>query len=308
MSPKIQKQAEDVLKKHAKSFRWASLFLGRKERADAAIAYAFCRHVDDAVDEASDPQEAKKELDRILAMLTGKLAPSPLLQAFLEVSERTGFGLEPALDLLLGVRSDLDTVRVKDSEELSLYCYRVAGTVGLMMCGILGVTDPRAKQHAVDLGVAMQLTNICRDVLEDAERGRVYLPQSQLLRRGIGHQVLLDSLFGENSAEKDQSRRAVSEVVFDLLVLADAKYLSARSGFPYLPARARLSIMIASDLYRHIGVLLRTERNCDPCLGRVSVNLTRKVGLTAKALFDWTFLSSREFSPVNSTHPPIGAS
>jgi phytoene synthase len=308
MSAEIQEEAKDVLKKHAKSFRWASVFLAPRQRTDAAIAYAFCRYVDDVVDEATSPQDAEKELDRVLLMLTGKVTPSPLLEAFLEVSERTGFGVEPALDLLLGVRSDLHAVRIKDSEELSLYCYRVAGTVGLMMCGILGVKDPRAKQHAIDLGVAMQLTNICRDVLEDAERGRVYLPASQLARRGISQEELKSALLAPGGANKDLARRAAGEVIFDLLVRADAKYLSARSGFPYLPGRARLSIMIASELYRHIGVRLRTHHNCDPCAGRVSVTPAQKASLTTKVVLDWLVLSSKELSRVESPQPPIGAS
>jgi phytoene synthase len=295
MTRSVSQKAEEVLQHHAKSFRWASYFLSDAKRRDAAVAYAFCRLVDDIVDEATDEDEARRGLDEVESMLRATVEPSPLVAAFVEVADRTGFGLLPAFDLILGMRSDLGPVRLKTSEELSLYCYRVAGTVGLMMCGILGVGSERARSYAVDLGVAMQLTNISRDVLEDAGRNRVYLPAKLLERHGITQDRFLASLEG-NSVEREHSRRAVSAAVFDLLVRADTKYESGAEGYQFLPPRARLSIMVAADLYQQIGILLREEFNCDPLVGRVRVAPSRKVLLTARALAKWSLLSARSLA------------
>src|SRR5690606_23084968 len=135
---------------------------------------------DDTVDEADDENEARQRLVLIEEMLGGTRAPSPIVAAYIALMEAADIGLAPARDLIAGARSDLQAVRMRTDEEFLQYCYRVAGTVGLMMCGVLGVRDVGARRHAIDLGIAMQMTNICRDVLEDAKRDRVYLPEGRL--------------------------------------------------------------------------------------------------------------------------------
>lgn len=291
-SESVREGAARVLEKHAKSFRWAAAFLAPQARSDAAVVYAFCRYIDDVVDEADDVADARLALDETVAMLEGATEPSPLVEEFLHVSRRTGFGIEPALDLIKGVRSDLGVVRVADDQELSVYCYRVAGTVGLMMCRVLGVKSQRAERYAIDLGVGMQLTNICRDVLEDAQIGRIYLPLTRLDAVGLTPEALVShaTLPGEHGA---LTRTRVAAVVRDLLTTADAKYLSARSGYEYLPPRARLSIMVAAELYQHIGHVLRDVHGCDPLGGRVSVSPAQKARLTARVIVTWALDCSK---------------
>lgn len=299
----IEEFAVEVLKKHAKSFRAASLFLSSRMRRDAAIAYAFCRYVDDLVDETEDRDSAHQALDELTRMLRGEVGPSPLVSAYLELARRRDFGLAPAEELIKGVRSDLSEVRVRDDEELFLYCYRVAGTVGLMMCGILGVRDPRAKRYAVDLGIGMQLSNICRDVLEDARRGRVYLPESRLAQAGLSQEELL-SLVNAGKRPGEEVRERVALVVKGLLLEAENSYESARSGYDYIPAKPRLAIMIAADLYRQIGVVLRERRGSDPLLGRVSVGAGEKVQLCVRATAGWL----RGLIPASFTLPRFSPS
>lgn len=240
----VVRSSEAVLRKHARSFRWAAPFLARSEREDAAVTYAFCREVDDLADEARDADEARRALTDVLEELAGERAPRVLVAAYLEVAARRGIDPTAAGDLVVGVRGDCDEVRVADDAELSRYCYRVAGTVGLMMAGILNARDPRAREHAMHLGMGMQLSNICRDVLEDARLGRVYLPADRLLARGVTTSSLLSL---------DFDRTAVFAVVSDLLAMAEAYYASAEQGMRYLPPRARLAVYVAARLYRAIG-------------------------------------------------------
>lgn len=296
----LARESQIVLSTHAKTFRWAQLFLNRQQREDSAIAYAFCRLVDDTVDEARSPEEAARELNRLEAELLLESPPRPLLHAYQELAERCEFGLTPARDLIAGARSDLGLVRVRSDAELQTYCYRVAGTVGLMMSGILGVRDPTALKHAIDLGIAMQLTNICRDVREDAGRGRVYLPLDRLTARGLSAE---DLLHGSDLDRPCARRDALSQVTRELLSIADVTYEAAERGFHYLPLRARLAICVASRLYAGIGRRLRRTRKSDPWRGRVRVPLAEKLLLTLSALHLWFQVSWRKPSP--SSAPPL---
>jgi phytoene synthase len=278
---------------HAKSFRWAAAFLSDSQQRDVAVAYSFCRAVDDAVDEAENPTQAVTALGLQQDMLTGQLPADAITRAYQELAQRCEFGLEPATGLLKGARSDLGRVLFEDDTELLTYCFRVAGTVGIMMCGILGVVDPDAKRHAIDLGIAMQLTNICRDVLEDAVRGRVYLPKKRLQAAGVRQEDLIqfaELLAPKRTIDDDRTRalrQKVAIVVRDLLRLADERYESARLGYPALPVRPRLSIMVAAELYQSIGHRLRDEQKADPLRGRVIVSRLRKVLVTLGASLRW---------------------
>ena len=168
----------------ARSFRWASAFLSPMQRQRVAALYAFCRAVDDLADADWATPEAQRDLDRLQAALEAEPEGSSLWPAeylwFRELCLECGISFSIVRELLVGMRSDLDVVRVRSDRELVRYCYRAAGTVGLMMCAVLDVRDQRALRHAIDLGIGMQLTNIARDVLEDAETCRVYLPADRL--------------------------------------------------------------------------------------------------------------------------------
>ncbi len=283
-----------VLAAGSKTFRFASFFLAPDRRADAALLYRFCRHVDDVADESEDAEAARAGLARLTDELTGRVPARPLIAETLTLFRRRDIDVRYALELIVGVASDLETVRVRDDAELVRYAYRVAGTVGLMMCGVLGVKDPEALAHAVDLGVGMQITNICRDVAEDARLGRVYLPATRLRATGI-------------SATPDgvaTSREGVQVVVLDLLSLADRYYTSGEEGLRFIPTRARLAILVAARLYRAIGVVLR-RRHGDALAGRTVVPFAGKVLFSMLALLSFPGLSRRRLSHRPALHQAI---
>ncbi|CAN5720437.1 phytoene/squalene synthase family protein [soil metagenome] len=258
----------------ARTFYWASLLLPRDARNDAAIVYALCREVDDTADESHDPIAAACALDCLAAEVQGVSPARPLVAAFRSTAQRLDLPLSSALELIEGVRSDLGPVRIADDAELLRYCYRVAATVGLMMCAVLKVRSRDALPYAVDLGVAMQLTNIVRDVAEDALLGRVYLPAHRLQRAGVDPDALV-----RGTAEA----RAVAAVVAELLALADTFYRSADGGMRDIPWRARQAILVASRVYRAIGLRLRRQA-CDALAGRTVVPWPGKLLWGSQAL------------------------
>jgi len=269
-----------VLSKHARSFRLASLFLPRACADEAAITYAFCRLADDLADEAPSQAQAVADLGALKAELEGDAPARPIVAAYLEVARHREIPTAAATELLLGLESDLGTVRLQDDRDLIRYSYRVAGTVGLMMSGVLGVRDAAARAPAVDLGVAMQLTNICRDVLEDAGRGRVYVPASRLTAVGLSTDALLDPEFPRNRT----GRAALATVVDDLLEMAEEAYIRAFHGMHYIPARPRTAILVASRLYRDIGLRLRSVHGSDPMHGRTIVPGAQRLVGVARGL------------------------
>ena len=270
---------ESVLRAGSKSFSFAARFLPKRDRADAAVVYAFCRLTDDAADEAPDTDAGREAVSRLSEELHGRRPPGPVVDAFLEVAARRRIDLRHADELLAGVRSDLGEVRLADDAALVRYGYQVAGTVGLLMCPIIGVGRAEAYPFAVDLGVAMQLTNICRDVLEDARRGRVYLPRTRLERAGLTPEHLLDERIRQDPAR----RRAVAQVVSGVVRLADRYYGSGDLGMRYIPIRPRVAILVASRVYRAIGHKL-SARGCDVLAGRTVISKGEKIGWAIRAL------------------------
>ena len=268
LNKQVVSDAQLVFAHHAKSFKLASLFLPKDRANDAAVIYQFCRLVDDAVDEAESKQQAKENIDTIEMQLKGQMPPSLEVESFLAVCSRLNIPLDTATALMEGVYSDLGEVEIQSDHELAIYSYRVAGVVGRMMCGVLGVTSEDAYPHAVDLGIAMQITNICRDVLEDSERGRIYIPKNQLREQEISAQDVL-------SLSVDTKR--LSLVIKQMLSLAEVCYTRARAGMHYIPFRTRLAILIASRVYRAIGVKLQTQHNSNPLHGRTVVSKLGKL-------------------------------
>ncbi len=317
---RLRADSAAVLASHARSFQLAARFLPPATRADAAVVYAFCRAADDAVDEAPDAAAARHALTTIQreveAVATGGPHPvSPLTREAARCIAPLGFGVDPMRELLNGMESDLGDVIFADDEQLLIYCYRAAATVGLMMCGVLGIRDPAALAFAIDLGIAMQLTNICRDVLEDAARGRVYLPDARLRSAGLAtggaglrDAILLASRRAISSnvssspasaaiAEAETTlaslatlratsllRHPVARVVKDLVALSERYYASARHGMRYIPFRSRAAILVAASVYRGINGKL-AARNFDPLDGRVFTTGFDKARLTLNALF-----------------------
>ncbi len=284
----------DVLKRRARTFRLAAVVLGTRCRDDAAVLYAFCRAADDAVDEGLSPPQAHAALDALERGLVDGAGPA-VARAVADLHATRGLPLEAARDLIAGMRRDVGTVRIADDAALLGYAYLVAGTVGVMMCPLLGVTDARASRHAADLGMAMQITNICRDVAEDAERGRVYLPASRLVIAGITAEQILDG---------SAPRAALRQVIAGLLERGDALYRSADEGLRFLPPRARLAVLLASRLYRGIGMEL-LRRGADPFLGRAVVPLRYKAWWLVVAFVAWVRIGlglglARTFHPAEA--------
>ena len=267
--------AQQVLATHGRSFRWAQVFLPRRVAADAATVYAFCREVDDLADESPDPIVARAALGRLRAEVAGQAEPGPLVAALHDVLARSGGAVDPALALLRAVEGDLDPVSVPDDAALIAYAWGVAGTVGLLMGPILGAGSRDAAAAAEALGIAMQITNICRDVREDAEGGRIYLPAARLRAAGlpaVNPRVLLAHPAG------------VAQVVGELLELADEWYARGRAGYHRLPWATRFAVVVAGALYRQIGVRLRREHGCNPLFGRTVVPLHERLGTVLLAV------------------------
>ena len=266
---------------HSKSFALASRLLPRRVRNDAVVLYAWCRYADDAVDEAPSLQTAKFALARLecelASIYAGELQSEPLLDALQELVQRRKIPRLYPQELLAGMRMDVEGTRYADAATLRLYCWRVAGVVGLMMCHVMGVTDEQALRQASDLGLAMQLTNICRDVAEDWQRGRLYLPADLLARHGLGHWP--QALGGELLQRRHNE---IAPVVQELLAEADGLYASGDSGLGALPWRCGLAIAVASAVYRDIGRAL-ADQQFNPLSGRAHTTLRRKLFLVARA-------------------------
>ena len=269
--------ATKILAHNGKSFKFASAFLSHNHAKKCARLYAFCRRLDDIADDCeTGPDHARQTLKNIDRQLLNQAEPDVWVKDFLNLAHDNSIDISVARDLLAGVLSDLDQVRLVTEAELIRYCYAVAGTVGLMMCDVFGVKNPVARPFAIDLGIAMQMTNIARDIQEDAGNDRRYLPGQWMSNTSP------NEICNPSAKTKAQLQNAVER----LLDLADTYYESALHGFVYLPSRSRLSILVASTVYREIGVKLR-KQGCKTWEGRVTVGKGRKLALACKALWDF---------------------
>ncbi|HEU5057056.1 MAG TPA: phytoene/squalene synthase family protein [Kofleriaceae bacterium] len=273
-------EARRVLAAKSKSFALAGRMLGGEVRDRAAVVYAFCRRADDAIDLAPAGRHAEA-IERLRGELEAVYAGRPtgdaVLDAFGEVARACRIPREYPAELIAGLAMDAAGTRYGSLAELGQYCYRVAGTVGLMMCHVLGLRHDRALPRAVHLGVAMQLTNICRDVGEDWELGRLYLPADMLAQEGAPE--LASALGGPFPAA---ARRPVARVVRRLLAEAERFYASADRGIFDLPPRAAFAVRIARLVYAAIGTEL-AGRGHDPLAGRAVVPAGKKLALVALA-------------------------
>jgi phytoene synthase len=288
--------ANASLTRHGRSFFWARRLLSEQHAARATLLYGFCRHVDDLADEnlTPTPREALAELSTALARGQSQ---DPLTLSMIRLMRECRIDPAIPLQLIHGVSGDLDLVRIADEAELLRYCYCVAGTVGLMMSAVLDTLDPEALPHAIDLGVAMQLTNICRDVATDARAGRRYLPAS--LVGPLEPEALL--------LPGPELRPTLQATITGLLDMADRYYQSGEAGLAYLPSRSRPGILVAARIYREIGNELR-RRSGDYWSERAHVSTPRKVAITAGALTHLS-LQSRFQRPLHphdaALHRPL---
>jgi phytoene synthase len=233
---------------HAKSFYFCAHFLPREKRRAIYVVYALCRHVDDEVDAVGirDGRDAQAAIERwraeLDAVYTEGRAESPVLVAWRDMLRRFRIRQELPLELMRGVLMDTQIKRYETWEELRVYCYRVASVVGLMSSEIFGYEEPRTLHYAEQLGLAMQLTNILRDVGEDARMGRIYLPQDELRRFGY--------------SEADLLRGKLTGSFFELMNFeierARALYREAEQGIPLLEPDTRFTVLLAARLYARI--------------------------------------------------------
>ncbi|MEM8964266.1 MAG: phytoene desaturase family protein, partial [Acidobacteriota bacterium] len=241
--------AASVMTRYGTTFSWAASLLDKGLHRDLSILYAFCRYVDNLVDERPDDPEVPEILAQIRHDLERGQSAIPPVALFLDLARQHQLPIVCALDLVNGVASDLGEVRFAETNKLIRYCYRVASTVGVMICGVLGVDEPEALPFAADLGIAMQLTNIARDIQEDFDNGRIYLPAS-IIDPALVTRVLTDRA-------DPHEHEALQAAVVELLDLAERYYRSADKGMRFLPRRARWAILTASRSYEAIGDLIR---------------------------------------------------
>lgn len=277
--PASTELARQVIAQHSKSFALASTLLPPHVRDDAAVLYAWCRRTDDAVDAAAidNPARVLRELAEELSTAYAGSARDPLVAAFGALARARGIPRLYPRQLLAGMAMDLADTRYATTDELIAYAYRVAGVVGLMMTHVLGIDDDAAVVPAAHLGIAMQLTNICRDVAEDWQRGRLYIPDEILDRHGA--RGLARQLGGSLTTRHVP---ALAGAVHDLLALADRYYRSADRGMIALPWRAALAIRSARDVYAAIGGRIARVDH-DVTAGRATVPRSAKLARVAFA-------------------------
>ncbi|MCX5746523.1 MAG: phytoene/squalene synthase family protein [Proteobacteria bacterium] len=280
----------DSIAKNSKSFALASRLLAPPLADRAAVIYAWCRRADDAVDAPGEDGRVGEDVHAAVARLEGELdaiyaddgsspPADPILVAFAAVVHERGIPKVYPRELVAGMAMDAIGTSYVTLDELIVYGYRVASTVGLMMCHVFGVRDDAALTNAAHLGIAMQLTNICRDVVEDWARGRLYLPDDLLAACGApGLRARLGAPVG------DLPREPIAHAIAELLATADRYYASGNAGIPALPWRAGIAVRAASSIYARIGGELR-DRDHDALAGRAFVPGWRKSLHAAAAVF-----------------------
>lgn len=278
-----------MIRQGSRSFFAASLLLPSEVRAPAYSLYAFCRFADDAVDGADAEDDAPAGLaDRLARAYEGRPAPSPPDRAFADMVVKYGVPRELPEALLEGLLWDAEGRRYDDLSGLYAYSARVAGTVGAMMTLLMGVRDPHVLARACDLGIAMQLTNICRDVGEDAGMGRIYLPLAWVREAGIDPDAWL---------ERPVFDARLAAVVRRLLAAADELYRRAVAGIAALPRTCRPGILAARTLYAEIG--REVERlGLDSVSRRAVVPPRRKLWLLTQAFAAAPFAAAGRGMPA----------
>jgi len=260
---------QSLISKHAKSFSWAGFFLPKETFRKCSILYDFCRTIDDIADEDDRLDIKKEKFLEFKSEFKNKNFSNNIIKNIHKLLEEEGISHKIVNDLFDGVESDLkNEVNLNTKKDLLIYSYRVAGTVGLMMAKILKVKNQQSLRCAVDLGVAMQLTNISRDVIEDNDKNRTYI-----------------------KADFD----SISKTIF----LADIFYQSSFPAIKNIPIFSRFSILVARRIYKRIGYEILSQKNLETYnnAGKIYVSALGKVVETFLSFFDFIklfFVSSNE--------------
>lgn len=302
MTDAVLAASKASITKGSKSFRSASRLFDPAVREDAWLLYAWCRACDDEIDgqdhgfghENLTTEEQQRRLTRLYDMtrraMTGEPMPDPTFAAFQRVALRHRLPERWAMDLIDGFAMDVEHREYRTLDDVLAYCWHVAGVVGVMMARVMGVSDPEVLRRAQDLGLAFQLTNISRDVIEDAEDGRVYLPADWLIEGGLEPTA---------AAVADPANRdKVHAVTRRLLAVAEPYYDSARDGLRGLPFRSSMAIAAARGVYREIGRKVR-RRGPGVWVRRVSVGKAMKLWLFGRGalIAVWTQTLDRGKAP-----------
>jgi phytoene synthase len=290
----LAQTSRETIQKGSKSFAAAAALFDAQTRIDAEMLYAWCRHCDDVIDgqdlghgmATPGPEAAKARLEGLYAKtrsaLAGEPTSDPDFAAFQRVALARHIPERYALELIDGFAMDVSERRYETIEDTLDYCWHVAGVVGVMMALVMGVKpdDLATLRRAQDLGLAFQLTNISRDVVEDAANGRVYLPAQWLAEAGVP----------EAEIAAPAHRAALFAVTRRLLVTAEPYYASALAGLPELPFRSAWAIAAARSVYRQIGIIVQNRGAC-AWDKRASASTPMKAWLALSG--GWTALSSR---------------
>ena len=248
---------------YAKSFNWAGYFLPKETFKKCSALYDFCRVADNIADDEGEIESKKKRFDQFENDFNQKKFDDPIIKNMWDLIEEFDISLKIVQDLLIGIESDIkDKVELNSKKNLLIYSYRVAGTVGLMMAKILKVNKKNSLMSAIDLGIAMQLTNISRDVIEDSKNNRFYI--------------------NENFEE-----------ISSTISLADTFYENSFYSIKDIPISFRFSILVARRVYRKIGHKILRKKNLENYKnsGKIYVSIAEKVLETFLSIFDLIKLS-----------------
>ena len=272
--------SNNLISTHAKSFSWAGFFLAKQTFENGSCLYDFCRTLDDIADENTSLDSKKQKFNKIKKDFIERNFENPLIKNIYNLIKKFNISEKIVLDLFDGIESDIkESIEFKTKRELLVYSYRVAGTVGLMMAKILKVDSKIALRSAVDLGIAMQLTNIARDVVEDSGRNRKY----------IDHDFIK---------------------IKETLGIAELFYKSSFKSIKEIPLINRFAILVARRVYREIGnnILRKKDLENYNKSGKIFVNKIGKIKQTIFSIFDLFILifSKSYIHLTNEEHMEIG--
>jgi len=255
--------SKNYLSIYAKSFNWAGFFLPKKTYKNCSYLYDFCRVVDNIADDEGEIEIKKVKFQKFVSDFKQKNFENPVIQNMWNIIHEFNISLEIIYDLFDGIESDIkQNVKIDTRKDLLIYCYRVAGTVGLMMAKILKVSKKQSLKSAIDLGIAMQLTNISRDVIEDSKKNRSYINGS-------------------------------FEEINSTIKLADTFYKNSFYSIREIPLSFRFSILVARRIYRKIGYKILKKKTFENYSksGKIYVSNFEKVLETILSIYDLIILS-----------------
>ncbi|WP_440921823.1 phytoene/squalene synthase family protein [Candidatus Pelagibacter sp.] len=255
--------SKNYLSIYAKSFNWAGFFLPKKTYKNCSYLYDFCRVIDNIADDEDEIEIKKMKFQKFVSDFRQKNFENPVIQNMWNIVNEFNISLEIIYDLFDGIESDIkQNVKINTRKDLLIYCYRVAGTVGLMMAKILKVSKKQSLKSAIDLGIAMQLTNISRDVIEDSKKNRSYINGN-------------------------------FEEINSTIKLADTFYKNSFYSIREIPLSFRFSILVARRIYRKIGYKILKKKTFENYSksGKIFVSNFEKVLETILSIYDLIILS-----------------